>query len=193
MKKFILSIILIIFCFTLFSFTPFTPTPLINSSQVTYKNYLATLIKFYTQYTNNHNVSKAIIIYALQYNLPINLCFALCHTESQFNHYATGYNVDGSKDRGLFQLNSRYFKFQSDKEAYDIYANTNKGLEHLQYCYISTSYNKALSLVAYNMGLSVALNCKGTIPIIRKAYVQSILDYELFLDEEFIKYNDQLL
>lgn len=40
--------------------------------------------------------------------IPITIVYNLVYHESRWKNYATGYNRNGTVDRGLFQLNSRY-------------------------------------------------------------------------------------
>ena len=148
------------------------------------------VIKFFTQFTKNKAISESIIKWALHYNVPINLCFALANTESEgFIPTACGYNRDQlgritSIDRGLFQLNSLCFNLTA-QQFFDIDTNCNYGIRYLSECLRNTE-TAPLALIAYNMGLSVAQN--GRVPDMREEYVNKILAYEAELDMAFNSY-----
>lgn len=59
---------------------------------------------FYTQVTNNREVALAILDCADKYDIPLSLAFSLAHTESNYNPVASHNNVNGTIDRGLFQI-----------------------------------------------------------------------------------------
>jgi soluble lytic murein transglycosylase-like protein len=147
------------------------------------------VLNFYCKITEaNGQIVNNIINYALKYDLPLHLTFALAYKESGFNPNATNYNTGGSKDRGLFQLNNIYFKFNNERDVYNIEINTMHGLRYLRFCYEVANYNSAIAVLSYNMGSSNALRCNGVIPNFRKDYVNSILSYEKYLDRRFNEY-----
>lgn len=145
------------------------------------------VINFYTEYTGNKKISESIIAWATYYHIPINLCFALCYVESAgFNIVAfnNNYGKDGkllSVDRGLFQLNSIYFKLTIN-QFFDIDINCKNGIRYFSECYNQTD-SVPLALIAYNMGIVKA--SLGLVSKMRELYVDKILNYETMLNEAF--------
>ena len=64
---------------------------------------------FYLRITGNREITNMILENADREDIPLSLAFALAYTESRYNTNALNYNVNGSVDRGLFQLNNRSF------------------------------------------------------------------------------------
>ncbi|MHA1342173.1 MAG: lytic transglycosylase domain-containing protein [Promethearchaeota archaeon] len=69
------------------------------------------VVQFYNRYVNDIDLTYLILSAADMYGIPENVLFALIWAESNFNPGAVnGHgNKDGSNDKGLMQLNSRYF------------------------------------------------------------------------------------
>ena len=57
--------------------------------------------------------------YGEQYGIDWRLALAVAKCESNLNPKALNINIDGSRDRGLFQINSKYHYTVSDQEAFD--------------------------------------------------------------------------
>ena len=69
------------------------------------------IVEFYDGFVGNTDLTYSILAAADLYNVPINTLFALIWAESGFNPSAVNGkgNKDGTNDKGLMQLNSRYF------------------------------------------------------------------------------------
>lgn len=91
---------------------------------------------------------KAIILMiALQYNLPPFFVLSIAMTENAtLDQYAVNYNVDGTTDRGLMQLNSSYFT-----GSFDPYENVEEACQHIQWLR-SKGYNWWQTAIAYHAG-----------------------------------------
>ena len=135
---------------------------------------------FYSQYTNNWGVNRAIISYAHEYEVPVHVAFAIAWQESQFNPNAVSpRNNNGSRDWGLFQINDGYRNWTRE-DFLDIEKNVEEGIKHFKWCY-DQSGDIIAALQAYNAGMSRVVN--GTVPDRTMDYVDKILHYESILDE----------
>lgn len=69
------------------------------------------VVSFYNRYTDDIDLTHSILAAADLFNIPVNTLFALIWAESDFNPKAVNGkgNKDGSNDKGLMQLNSKYF------------------------------------------------------------------------------------
>jgi len=75
------------------------------------KGRLDAVAVFYNTYVKDMDLTYLILSAAYTYDIPENVLFSLIWAESNFNPGAVnGHgNKDGSNDKGLMQLNSRYF------------------------------------------------------------------------------------
>lgn len=140
------------------------------------------LMTFYSQYTNNWIISQEIIKRSIENEVPIHISFAIAWHESRFNPQAISQpNRDGSRDWGLFQLNDSYRNW-TQNHFFDIKLNTEEGIRYYKWCYDQTG-NIISALQAYNAGLSRVLANRAPSSTLR--YVDSVLNYESMLDEEW--------
>jgi hypothetical protein len=92
---------------------------------------------FYLKIIKNKKVYHLIKKHCLLNGVPIELGVTLCWGESRFVVDAKNINPNGSIDRGLFQLNSRFYTLElikeakTEKEIYYPYINVKYGIEHL--------------------------------------------------------------
>jgi len=143
------------------------------------------LIEFYNQYTHNSAISESIINAAYNYNVPINLSFALAWKESKFNEYSINHNFGNSYDYGIYQLNSVYRPTWSKDDFFSIAKNTLEGNRYLSYCLDLSDGNVEKALYGYNAGPDAILN--NNIPERSIQYAIEIINYEDFLTVEFNK------
>lgn len=149
---------------------------------------------FYTQITGDSDVTLAILTEADKNDIPLSLAFALAHTESKFKTHATGYNTNGTIDRGIFQLNSNSFPQLTEDDFYDPYISAKYGLSHLKLC-LRTAGNKVSALAMYNAGTGrVSTN---RTPQTTLNYIGKIISYQdkienLFTQEVVIFYETQI-
>lgn len=91
-----------------------------------------TVLRFYDGFVGDSDLCWSILAAADLYNIPINTLFALIWAESGFDPNAvngTG-NRDGTNDKGLMQLNSKYFP---GIDRLDPEVNLAHGSQHLRY------------------------------------------------------------
>ncbi len=137
---------------------------------------------FYTQVTGNREVALAILDAAAQFNVSPSLAFALAYTESKYVTDATHENVNGSIDRGLFQLNSYSFPKLTEDEFFDAATSAYYGMSHLNYC-LEASSSQIAGLAMYNAGRN-KVNGDRT-PQSTLNYISKILEYKEKIDSKF--------
>jgi len=139
---------------------------------------------FFTKITNSAEISRVILDQADRYSVPPSLAFAVCCSESNFNHRAIGYN-SSSKDLGLFQLNSLSFPDFSDEDFFSLERNAEAGIKYLHYC-LERGGNAVVALALYNAGEGrVAFH--GA-PLSTLNYINSILSLRNSYEEEFRRF-----
>ncbi|MDR1389454.1 MAG: lytic transglycosylase domain-containing protein [Treponema sp.] len=130
---------------------------------------------FFTALTGSRELALILLEGADKYNLDPALVFALCWEESRYNRYArNAKNVNGSVDRGLFQLNDRSFPRLSEGEFFNPAINTAVALKHLRFC-IDTGGSDVSGLAMYNAG--PARVGKGATPPKTLNYIARINNY----------------
>ncbi len=137
---------------------------------------------FYTHVTGSRDVAIAVLDAASEFNISPALAFSLAYAESMFNIKAKHTNVNGSIDRGLFQLNSTSFPKLSEEEFFDPRISAYYGMSHLKYC-IETAGNEIAGLAMYNAGRNKVQNNKT--PQITLNYISTIEEYKANLQEKF--------
>ncbi len=147
-----------------------------------YRNKLFSrvVIDFYTEVTGSKDIALPIIEYSDKYNIPLSLAFALAWVESHYNPRAVNRN-HGSIDRGLFQLNSKTFRFLSRKDFFNPRINAKYGIAHLRFC-LNTGKDEIVGLAMYNAG---TIGVKKGTPLSTLRYVSKILRYREHLDKLF--------
>jgi len=119
-----------------------------------YRNheYREWVIGFFKGICPDHEIAQAILHYADEFDVPAALAFALGWEESNFYPMAVNRdNLNGSIDRGLFQLNNRSFPNLDMAEFFDVYSNARHGINHLRYC-LDTGGSEISALAMYNAG-----------------------------------------
>lgn len=137
---------------------------------------------FYLRVTGNRDVTMAILDAANREDIPLSLAFALCYTESRFNRTARNTNVNGSIDRGLFQLNDRSFPHLENEDFYNPETSAKFGMSHLRYC-LSVADNETTAVAMYNAGISRVRNDRTPASTLR--YVGRIASYRANLESRF--------
>jgi soluble lytic murein transglycosylase-like protein len=98
-----------------------------------------------------------VVFLAIIYGIDPNLATSIAHTESNFNPKAESDTGDG----GLFQLNSKYYKFHNPNWIYNVQINTSiamKTLQELQETCLHKLHNTYV--ICYNMGRAGAKKIK---------------------------------
>jgi soluble lytic murein transglycosylase-like protein len=132
------------------------------------------LIRFYTQYTKNRNISALILHASDVYDIPTNVLMSIIWMESGFRPTAVNghLNKDGSNDVGLMQLNSKYF---GKVDRYDPRSNVRAGCEHL--VHLKNKYGSWDAAILFYNGFS-----KNAVK-----YQARVLEKEREFDREFVK------
>jgi len=145
-----------------------------------FKNWV---IDFFTAICSNEEISYAIMESCDEYNVPPALAFALCWQESRFNPNAINRkNLNGSVDRGLFQLNSESFRQLDILSFYNIEINSRYGVGHIRYCMDSSS-NEISALAMYNAGTGRVK--KTGAPEVTLNYINRILENRRKIESRF--------
>ncbi|MBQ0162818.1 MAG: transglycosylase SLT domain-containing protein [Treponema sp.] len=137
---------------------------------------------FYIQVTGRRDVALSILEAANRENIPLTLAFALAHTESRYHTGAVNTNVNGSIDRGLFQLNDRSFPQLEDDDFFSPKVSAQYGMRHLRYCR-NIAKDDLIAVAMYNAGVTRVKN--NQTPKSTLAYVSKISAYRAMLDVEF--------
>jgi soluble lytic murein transglycosylase-like protein len=141
------------------------------------------VLAFYSGYAGSTEVSAAILDAALAAGVPVNLAFALGWQESRFDAWAvSGWNVYGTRDWGLFQLNDGSRGQWKREDFFDVRLNAEHAMQYLRECIVEMA-SVDLALAAYNAGIRGVR--EWGVPPQTRAYAASILSYERELDRAF--------
>lgn len=139
---------------------------------------------YYRLVVNDDEVAKAILSASAKYDIPLPLAFSLAYVESKFNTTAMHTNINGSVDRGLFQLNSSSFPKLSEEDFYNPETSAYYGLSHLRYC-LDTAGNEITALAMYNAGANKVR--KNSTPQTTLNYISKIESYKQGLEDSFAR------
>lgn len=137
---------------------------------------------FYLRVTGRRDIALAILEEADKQDIPLSLAFALAYTESRYNLNAVNANVNGSIDRGLFQLNNRSFPRLEEEDFFSAKTSARYGMSHLRYC-MNVAGNDLTALAMYNAGVTRVKSDKT--PKITLAYVSKIVSYRAIIETAF--------
>ncbi len=137
---------------------------------------------FYSQVTGDKDIAIAILNAASQFGVQPSLAFALAYSESMYKVNAKHTNVNGSIDRGLFQLNSYTFPNLSEEDFYDPKVSAHYGMSHLKYC-MEAAGNEIAGLAMYNAGRNKVQDNKT--PQVTLNYISKIESYKQRLEQNF--------
>ena len=138
------------------------------------------VVDFYTRVTGSADIARAILKYSDLRDIPLSLSFALAWTESRYNAKAVNFNKS-SVDRGLFQLNSRTFRFLKKEDFFNPEINAKYGTAHLRFC-LDRGENEIVALAMYNAG---TVGVKTGTPYSTLKYVAQVEEYKDYLDTRF--------
>ena len=137
---------------------------------------------YYSQITKDHDVAKAILDAADEFDVPLSLAFALAYTESGFDARAEHTNANGSIDRGLFQLNNNSFPRLTEEEFFNPEISAYYGMSHLQFC-LQSAGNEIAALAMYNAGSNKVR--KNNTPQRTLNYISRIESYRNSVEDTF--------
>ena len=144
------------------------------------KGDLDTAYEFYDTVTKDRFLTYRIVNFAIQYDVPVNISMSIVINESGMNPEATNYN-EYSIDHGLYQLNSRTYRFYKASYLTNINNNVRLGNRHLKTNYLKTkTWEEAI--ISYNCGFG------QRIPRISIKYLGKILRTEERLNRELIAF-----
>jgi soluble lytic murein transglycosylase-like protein len=147
-------------------------------------------LKFITEYTKDPELSKLIIKYSRTYKIEETLLLSLIKTESSLDPMAENYNLNGTIDRGLCQLNSRTFSNLDKDVFFNPETNIKYGAELLSWCLKRADNNIVKALAFYNAGIgNVANKNVGEFTL---DYINNIIKKKSELDKEYIFYINRI-
>ncbi|MFP3089536.1 transglycosylase SLT domain-containing protein [Treponema sp. TIM-1] len=146
-------------------------------------NFRDEVIAFFSLIADSRLLASIILAQAEAYNVSPALAFALCKEESQFTVRAINRkNVNGSIDRGLFQLNNRSFPQLKEADFFNPETNTQQGMAHLRWC-LDTAGSELAALAMYNAGATKVKS--NNTPKRTLDYISRILDSRDRIEEAF--------
>ncbi len=132
-------------------------------------NYLDTIIR-------NKIILNQLFYFSKKYDLDPLLFASLIKNESEFNPNSVNFNINGSVDRGLCQLNNFSFPELTTEEFYNTAINLENGAKYLRWCLDLSEDNLVTALASYNSGLGSVNNRRvGRSTLI---YINKILEYK---------------
>lgn len=141
------------------------------------------VLDFFDSYTNNSEITTAILNEALDQEVPVVTAFSLAWGESRYNPQSINNNGNRSTDWGLFQLNDSYRQDWSRADFFDVDKNTKEGLSYFSYSMRAFSTNVVLSIAGYNKGVENIKN-RSAVPYSTLAHINNIIEYERDLERE---------
>jgi hypothetical protein len=139
--------------------------------------------EFFSRLSGSREIAGAILDASETFNISPSLAFALSWEESRYFPRAVNRrNLNGSVDRGLFQLNNRSFPKLTEAEFFDPRINTWNGIAHLRWC-LDSGGSELIALSMYNAG-SGRVNADGT-PKKTLEYVDRVLASRRKIDSLF--------
>jgi hypothetical protein len=141
------------------------------------------VVEFFTTVANSRVVAAIILGEAAASDIPPALAFALCWEESRYTVRAVNANnLNGSIDRGLFQLNNLSFPQLKEADFFNPETNARYGMSHLRWC-LDTAGSEIAGLAMYNAGANRVQS--NTTPKRTLDYVSRILDLRNRIEEAF--------
>jgi hypothetical protein len=153
------------------------------------------VVDFFTELCNSARIAEAVLTSAEEFDIPPSLAFALCWQESEFYPQAyNGTNLNGSVDRGLFQLNNLSFPYLKVAEFYDPKVNVYHAMKHLRVCIDISGGSEITALAVYNAGANRVRNTGA--PMRTLSYINNIQENRIRIENRFLEwesiYQEQL-
>jgi soluble lytic murein transglycosylase-like protein len=140
------------------------------------------ILAFFTALCDSSELAALILGNAAQYDIAPALAFALCWEESRYYKYAVNQNINGSVDRGLFQLNSQSFPELSVEDFFNPEINVRYAMAHLRWC-LDRGGSELSGLAMYNVGTG-RVN-RGGAPKTTLNYISRIISYRKGIEALF--------
>ncbi|MDR2758868.1 MAG: transglycosylase SLT domain-containing protein [Spirochaetaceae bacterium] len=141
------------------------------------------VIAFFSLVADSRVLASIILAQAEAYNISPALAFALCKEESQYTARAVSkQNVNGSIDRGLFQLNNLSFPQLKEADFFNPETNARHGMAHLRWC-LDTAGSELAGLAMYNAGATRVRS--DSTPQKTLNYISRIMDSRARIEEAF--------
>lgn len=141
--------------------------------------------EFFIAKIGSKRIVNTILFHADNQNLSIGIVFALAFVESSFRPTVANVNKDSSHDLGLFQLNTRTFRYMKREDFFHLDTNVKAGIGYLKYAF-SLDPDPKVALAIYNAGPSRPL--RGIIPDTTQKHRAKVFDYLAKLNREFNYY-----
>jgi hypothetical protein len=141
------------------------------------------VVEFFSVVADSRVLAAIILAEAAASNIPPALAFALCWEESRYTVRAvSAKNLNGSIDRGLFQLNNLSFPQLKEADFFNPETNAHYGIRHLRWC-LDTAGSEIAGLAMYNAG-ATRVQSNNT-PKRTLDYASRIMDLRNRIDEAF--------
>lgn len=144
------------------------------------------LVKYLGIQIKNNDIAKYMVKYSKIYDIDTMFLVALAKVESHFNPKAVNYNVNGSVDRGICQLNSNTFPYLSKRDFFNPEVNIKHAANLLSWCIKKSKNNNVKALAFYNAGIGNVSNKRVGETTLN--YIQKILDEKEKLNIGWKKY-----
>ena len=148
------------------------------------------VLAFFGKLLRSDALAGAVLDNAEVFNIAPSLAVSLCWAESRFNAQAVNRkNLNGTVDRGLFQLNSSTFPDLSEQDFFNPHINSYYGLSHLRWC-LDSGGSVVVGLAMYNAGTNRVHS--GGAPRKTLDYIAGILAIQEQVERLFDSYRDEL-
>jgi hypothetical protein len=139
--------------------------------------------EFFSTVADSRLLAAIVLAEAAANDIPPALAFALCWEESRYTVRAvSAKNMNGSIDRGLFQLNNLSFPQLKEADFFNPETNARYGMRHLRWC-LDTAGSEIAGLAMYNAG-ATRVQSNNT-PKRTLDYASRILDLRSRIEEAF--------
>jgi hypothetical protein len=143
------------------------------------------VIDFFNKYTDNAEVSIAIMEESLNQNVPVTQVFGLAWGESRFKSRAIRRNYYKGKltstDRGIMGLNDAHRKEWKEADFWNIKKNVKEGTNYFKASLREYGGHFALAIAGYNAGIYSIPNGIGFITL---QHVNNIIEFERNLETD---------
>lgn len=141
------------------------------------------VVSFFNKYTNNAEVSVALLEESLEQGIPITQAFSLAWGESRFKPKAIKRNYYKGKllstDRGVMMLNDAHRKNWKESDFFNIRKNVKEGLNYFKQSLNEYGGHFVLAISGYNAGI---YSIPEGIGFLTLQHVSNIIEFERELE-----------